>query len=63
MARDVYSAYFTSTIATPLFFWVVALSQLILAAAVAYGVVRHRVLDVSFVVIEGHRALPNRASS
>jgi hypothetical protein len=50
MATVVYNALYTSAIGTGTLFVLSAFAMLALAAAVAHGVIRHRVLDVSFVI-------------
>ena len=50
MARNIYSALYTEPIGAGTFSVLAAVATLALAGAVAYGVVRHRVIDVSFVI-------------
>lgn len=50
MGSDIYSAFFTNATAHAVWTFLIAASTIALAIAVAYGVVRHRVLDVSFAI-------------
>ncbi|MBV8246634.1 MAG: hypothetical protein JOZ38_11975 [Candidatus Eremiobacteraeota bacterium] len=49
-ASDAYNTYFTAGIWQDIGNWAIDAAALALAVAVAHGVIRHRVIDVSFVV-------------
>lgn len=48
IANNLYSAFFTNAIVTAVQYLLIAVSMVALALAVANGVIRHRVFDVSF---------------